>query len=114
MLNEENAFKIQHSTFKINQVSETKTISESQEIIQNNQDYTLFSWSKQKGTNPIAVKHAEGVYLYDYDGKSYIDFSSGLMNVNIGHGDQRITNACLLYTSPTPRDRTRSRMPSSA
>lgn len=70
-----------------------KTISEAQEIIQNNQDYTLFSWSKQKGTNPIAVKYAEGVYLYDYDGKRYIDFSSGLMNVNIGHGDQRITAA---------------------
>jgi len=71
----------------------TKTLSESAEIIQNNQDYTLFSWSKQKGTNPIAVKHAEGVYLYDYDGKRYIDFSSGLMNVNIGHGNQRITDA---------------------
>ena len=70
-----------------------KTISEAQEIIQNNQDYTLFSWSKQKDTNPIAVKYAEGVYLYDYDGKRYIDFSSGLMNVNIGHGDQRITAA---------------------
>ena len=25
-----------------------------------------------------------------------------------------LTNACLLYTSPSPRDRTRSRMPSSA
>ena len=25
--------------------------------------------------------------------KRYIDFSSGLMNVNVGHGDQRITNA---------------------
>src|SRR6476659_1397379 len=62
-------------------------------IIQNNQDYTLFSWSKQKGTNPIAVKYGEGVYLYDYDGKRYIDFSSGLMNVNIGHGDQRVTAA---------------------
>ena len=24
------------------------------------------------------------------------------------------TNSCLLYTSPSPRDRTRSRMPSSA
>ena len=71
----------------------TKTISESTEIIQNNLDYTLFSWSKQKGTAPIAVKHAEGVYLYDYDDKRYIDFSSGLMNVNIGHGDQRITEA---------------------
>ncbi|MGK2862179.1 MAG: aminotransferase class III-fold pyridoxal phosphate-dependent enzyme, partial [Chitinophagaceae bacterium] len=57
------------------------------EIIQNSQDYTLFSWSKQKGSNPIAVKNGEGVYLYDYDGKRYIDFSSGLMNVNIGHGN---------------------------
>jgi len=71
----------------------TKTISEGTEIIQDNLDYTLFSWSKQKGIAPIAVKYAEGVYLYDYDGKRYIDFSSGLMNVNIGHGNQRITNA---------------------
>ncbi|MBD0369142.1 MAG: aminotransferase class III-fold pyridoxal phosphate-dependent enzyme, partial [Flavisolibacter sp.] len=67
--------------------------SESQEIITDNYEYTLFSWSKQKGTNPIAVKYGEGVYLYDYDGKRYIDFSSGLMNVNIGHGDQRVTEA---------------------
>ena len=71
----------------------TKTVSETTEIIQNNLDYTLFSWSKQKGIAPIAVKHAEGVYLYDYDDNRIIDFSSGLMNVNIGHGDQRITEA---------------------
>ena len=62
-------------------------------IIQDNLDYTLFSWSKQKGIAPIAVKYAKGVYLYDYDGKKYIDFSSGLMNVNIGHGNQRVTDA---------------------
>ena len=72
---------------------ETKTISEAQEVIQDNLDYTLFSWSKQKGIAPIAVKYGEGVYLYDYDDKRYIDFSSGLMNVNIGHGNQRITEA---------------------
>ena len=71
----------------------TKTVSESQEIIQDNLDYTLFSWSKQKGIAPIAVKYGEGVYLYDYDGKRYLDFSSGLMNVNIGHGNQRVTDA---------------------
>ena len=70
-----------------------KVLSETKEIIESNLDYTLFSWSKQKGIAPIAVKHAEGVYLYDYDDKRYIDFSSGLMNVNIGHGDQRITDA---------------------
>ena len=67
--------------------------SETKEIVQENLDYTLFSWSKQSGLNPIAVQHAKGVYLYDYDGKPYIDFSSGLMNVNIGHGNQRITDA---------------------
>ncbi len=72
---------------------QTTTLSEAQEIIQDNLDYTLFSWSKQKGHSPIAVKYAAGVYLYDYDGKRIIDFSSGLMNVNIGHGNQRITDA---------------------
>jgi taurine--2-oxoglutarate transaminase len=68
-------------------------ISETQEIIKDNLDYTLFSWSKQKGISPIAVKSAKGVYLYDYDGNRYLDFSSGLMNVNIGHGHPRIAEA---------------------
>lgn len=71
----------------------TKTTSPSTEIIRDNLDHTLFSWSQQKGINPIAVKRGEGVYLYDYDGRRYLDFSSGLMNVNIGHGNQRITEA---------------------
>jgi len=74
-------------------MSDTIAISDTQAIIINNLDYTLFSWSKQKGIAPIAVKYAKGVYLYDYDDKRYIDFSSGLMNVNIGHGDQRVTDA---------------------
>src|SRR6187399_1323531 len=74
---------------------QSKTVSEGQEIIQDNLDHTLFSWSKQKGIAPIAVKYGEGVYLYDYDGKRYIDFSSGLMNVNIGHGNQRVTEAVM-------------------
>jgi taurine--2-oxoglutarate transaminase len=55
----------------------------------------LFSWSKQKGIAPIAVKYGEGVYLYDHEGKRYLDFSSGLMNVNIGHGNQRVTEAVM-------------------
>jgi taurine--2-oxoglutarate transaminase len=85
-------------------MSETKTVPKRVErqnspsgagaqIIRDNLDFTLFSWSKQKDIHPIAVKYGEGVYLYDYDGKQYIDFSSGLMNVNIGHGNQRVTDA---------------------
>lgn len=83
---------IQETPFKILE-AENPLQADGEAIIQDNQDYTLFSWSKQRGTNPIAVKYGEGVYLYDYDGKRYLDFSSGLMNVNIGHGDQRITEA---------------------
>ncbi|MBT8279894.1 MAG: aminotransferase class III-fold pyridoxal phosphate-dependent enzyme [Flavobacteriaceae bacterium] len=64
-----------------------------QQIIKNNLDYTLFSWSKQGGLNPINASHAKGSYIYDRDGKKYLDFSSQLMNVNIGHGNQRITDA---------------------
>ena len=63
------------------------------EIIKNNLDYTLFSWARQGNLNPINASYAEGSYIYDRDGKKYLDFSSQLMNVNIGHGDQRITEA---------------------
>ena len=85
-------------------------------IIQDNQDHTLFSWSKQKGTNPIAVKYADGIHLYDYDGRKYIDFSSGLMNVNIGHGNQRITDAVVRqmqevsYVTPSCATRVRGEL----
>ena len=38
--------------------------------------------------------------------------------INISKDDEKnskwIDNSCLLYTSPSPRDRVRSRMPSSA
>ena len=37
----------------------------------------------------------------------------GINITNVAPGDYA-TNICLLYTSPSPRDRTRSRMPSSA
>lgn len=62
-------------------------------VLKNNFDYTLFSWSPQKNIAPLAIKRAESVYLYDFEGKAYLDFSSGLMNVNIGHGNQRVTDA---------------------
>lgn len=55
------------------------------DIVNLNREYTLFSWSVQSATNPIPISRAEGVYFWDADGKRYIDFSSQLMNMNIGH-----------------------------
>lgn len=71
----------------------SKMISSKEEILQNNLAHTIFSWSKQNGLNPINIASAKGVYLTDRSGKRYLDFTSQLMNVNIGHGDPRVTEA---------------------
>jgi taurine--2-oxoglutarate transaminase len=68
-------------------------MTDREQIVKNNLEYTFFSWSKQAGLNPITVKSAKGVYFYDYDGKKYIDFSSQLMNANIGHGHPKVVEA---------------------
>ena len=65
------------------------------EIMENNLKYTLFSWSKQVGLTPIKAKKAQGVYVYDTDGKRYIDFSSQLVNDNIGHGNKKLKEAII-------------------
>jgi len=48
--------------------------------------------------------------------ESKLNADSASLRKIIEAGDYYIgtANACLLYTSPSPRDRTRSRMPSSA
>lgn len=37
-------------------------------------------------TGPLVFTRGEGVYLWDSDGKRYIDAFAGLWNVNVGHG----------------------------
>lgn len=64
-----------------------------EQIIADSKEFSLFTWTAQKNVNPIVIDKAEGVYLYEKEGQRIIDFSSGLMSVNIGHGDQRVTDA---------------------
>ena len=65
----------------------------SEEIVSQSRAHTLFSWSVQGALDPIAIDHAEGVYLYTPEGKRILDFNAQLMSVNIGHGDQRVVRA---------------------
>jgi taurine--2-oxoglutarate transaminase len=65
----------------------------SQEIVQMGREYTFFSWSIQGLANPIPVEKAEGAYFWDADGKRYLDFSSQLMNTNIGHQHPKVVKA---------------------
>jgi taurine---2-oxoglutarate transaminase len=68
----------------------TKEISQN---IQNNKEFTLFPWAVQGGLNPIDAVDADGVYVYERGGKRHIDFSSQLMNVNVGHKNKKINDA---------------------
>jgi taurine--2-oxoglutarate transaminase len=65
----------------------------SEEIVSLSRAHTLFSWSVQGALDPIAIDHAEGVYLYTPEGKRILDFNSQLMSVNIGHGNPRVIAA---------------------
>jgi taurine---2-oxoglutarate transaminase len=56
-------------------------------------EHTFWTWSAQGKVAPIPVTRAKGVYFWDADDKRYLDFNSMTMCVNIGHGDERITNA---------------------
>jgi taurine--2-oxoglutarate transaminase len=64
-----------------------------QEVVDLSKEYTFFSWSVQGQVNPIPVGKAEGVYFWDTDGKRYLDFSSQLMNTNIGHQHPKVVKA---------------------
>jgi taurine--2-oxoglutarate transaminase len=63
------------------------------EIVDMNREYTFFSWSVQGQVRPIPVERAEGVYFWDTNGKRYLDFSSQLMNTNIGHQHPKVVKA---------------------
>lgn len=39
------------------------------------------------------ISHGNGIYLYDTDGKQYIDGSSGAVTASIGHGVLDIVEA---------------------
>ncbi|MCA9793751.1 MAG: aminotransferase class III-fold pyridoxal phosphate-dependent enzyme [Candidatus Eremiobacteraeota bacterium] len=67
--------------------------AEAQKVIDQNKEYSLFSWSVQGAITPAPIARAKGVYFWDMDDKRYIDFSSQLMNVNIGHGHPKVIEA---------------------
>jgi taurine--2-oxoglutarate transaminase len=84
----------------------TTTLSR-QEIIDTSHDTTLYEWTVQSTMKPLVIDRAEGIYLWDADGKRYMDFNSQLMCTNLGHGDQRVIKAItsqlerIAYVAPT-------------
>src|SRR5882724_10306690 len=63
------------------------------EVVAMDRAHVFHSWSAQGALNPLPIAAAEGSYFWDYDGRRYLDFSSQLVNTNIGHQHPRVTAA---------------------
>jgi taurine--2-oxoglutarate transaminase len=71
------------------------------------QKHVLTPWAAQAGLVAPVIARAEGRYLYDTDGKKYLDLASGLIAVNLGHGHPKVVKAIqeqaatLCYSAPS-------------
>ncbi|MBF8248197.1 MAG: Adenosylmethionine-8-amino-7-oxononanoate aminotransferase [Bacteroidetes bacterium] len=65
----------------------------SQEVIEITARNTYGTWRFQKGWKPLHIVDAEGCYFTDAAGKKYLDFSSQLMCVQLGHKNQAVIKA---------------------
>lgn len=55
--------------------------------------HVFHSWSAQAALNPMTITAAEGSYFWDGDGNRLLDFSSQLVNTNIGHQHPKVVAA---------------------
>jgi taurine--2-oxoglutarate transaminase len=55
--------------------------------------HVFHSWSAQAALNPLVIAGGLGTEVWDFDGRRYLDFSSQLANVNIGHSHPAVVDA---------------------
>ena len=59
------------------------------ELMDNGEKYFVHTYNRYK----IVMDHAKGVYIYDVNGKKYLDFASGIGVAGLGYGNEDYTNA---------------------
>jgi len=95
--------------------SASKTLT-SEEITNITRQTNYGTWRFQKGWKPLHIADAEGCWFTDGAGKRYLDFSSQLMCVNLGHKNKRVIESIaeqareLAYAAPGYTTRSRARL----
>jgi taurine---2-oxoglutarate transaminase len=78
----------------------------SSEVIALTKKHNYGTWRKQKNWNPAHLASADGCYFTDGNGKRFLDFSSQLMCMNLGHNNAAVIKsiqdqaATLAYAAP--------------
>lgn len=63
------------------------------QVRSDDRNHVFHSWSAQAAIDPLPVAGGAGSTFWDYSGKKYLDFSSQLVNLNLGHQHPRLVEA---------------------
>jgi taurine--2-oxoglutarate transaminase len=68
-----------------------------EQVRRDDRAHVFHSWSAQAQIDPLPIAEARGSRFWDYAGKEYLDFSSQLVNVNIGYQHPKLVAAIQEY-----------------
>src|SRR5215213_8523463 len=60
-------------------------------IIERYQNVMFPAAAPYHASNPLIVDHAKDQYIWDVDGKRYLDFFGGVLTVSVGHCNDEVT-----------------------
>jgi 4-aminobutyrate aminotransferase-like enzyme len=60
------------------------------EVIQKHKDY-IFPCVATYYSEPLVADHAEGKYVWDLEGRRYLDFFGGILTISVGHCNPKVT-----------------------
>lgn len=63
------------------------------EVLGLDRAHVFHSWSAQAAVNPLVIAGAAGSEVWDHHGRRWLDFSSQLVNTNIGHQHPKVIAA---------------------
>ena len=63
------------------------------EIKRLDREHIMHSWSVQTALDPLVITKTQGVYMWDENGKRYLDMFSQQVNHNIGHQHPKVVEA---------------------
>lgn len=82
----------------------------------NEADAVIYGWQPQSVRPPFTAARAEGVFIWDVEGKRYLDLAAGQINVNVGYSHPRILRAMqeqmaqFTYVAPSMGTEVRTRL----
>ena len=76
-------------------IQDSAAIALDQRTVELDRAFVFHSWSAQGALKPLVIAGGLGSRVWDNAGRTYLDFSSQLVNTNIGHQHPAVTQAIM-------------------